>query len=235
ALVVLPTFAWSRMSNADLYTTLRHELAHVALHRYVAPARVPRWVDEGYARWAAGEWDYEAIWQLRLAFVFQRTPPLDSLTLEWPAGEANARVAYLLATSAFEHLAGLAGEHGLDVLFRRWQQTRSFDQALRTTFGITVGQFEKDWVHDVRTRYAWPLFLAHSIVFWAFGAVLVLVLFMLRKRRDRAKLEQMRATEPPDEPAFWLEGDEPPPFQQEGPAAAERDEPPPVEPDTHDH
>jgi hypothetical protein len=223
ALVVLPTYAWERMSNAELYTTLRHELAHVALHRYVAPARVPRWVDEGYARWAAGEWDYGAVWQLRLAFVFQRTPPLDSLTLEWPAGEANARIAYLLSTSAFEYLAGLSGERGLAVLFHRWRSDHSFDGALRRTYGLTVGQFEEDWVHEVKTRYAWPLFLAHSLVFWAFGGLLVLALFFLRRRRDRAKLEHLRATEPPDEPAFWVEDDEapfpqtprqPPPAQQ---------------------
>lgn len=225
ALVVLPTFQWNRMSNADLYVTLRHELAHVALHRYVAPARVPRWVDEGYARWAAGEWDYGAVWQLRLAFVFQRTPPLDSLTLDWPAGEADARIAYLLSTSAFEYLAGLSGERGLSVLFRRWRSTHSFDQALRRTYGLTLGQFEDDWVHEVKTRYAWPLFLAHSLVFWALGGLLVLALFFLRKRRDRAKMEHLRATEPPDEPAFWMEDDDGPRFPEtprESPVEPER-------------
>lgn len=211
ALVVLPTFDWGRMSNADLYTTLRHELAHVALHRYVAPSHVPRWVDEGFARWAAGEWNYGAVWQLRIAFLFQRTAPLDSLTLEWPAGEANARVAYLLSTSAFEYLAGLSGERGLTVLFQRWRSTQSFDLALRQTFGLTVGQFEDHWVHEVKNRYAWPLFLAHSLIFWTFGGLLVLVLFFLRRQRDRTKMEQLRATEPPDEPAFWLENDDRPP------------------------
>ncbi len=237
ALVVLPTYAWNRMSNADLYVTLRHELAHVALHRYVAPARVPRWVDEGYARWAAGEWDYGAVWQLRLAFLFQRTPPLDSLTLNWPAGEANARIAYLLSTSAFEYLASLSGERGLTVLLRRWRSSASFDQALRSTYGLTLGQFEDHWIRQVKTRYAWPLFLAHSLIFWAFGGVFVLALFFLRRRRDRAKLERLRATEPPDEPAFWLQDDDTPAFPgtpgQGTPAPDERP-PGPVEPERPD-
>jgi len=35
------------------------------------------------------------------------------------------------------------------------------------------------------------------------GAVLV-ALFSLRRRRDRIRLAQLRATEPPDEPAYWL-------------------------------
>src|SRR5690606_37297742 len=79
--IVLPAYALRRSAPQDLARTLRHELAHVALHRYLAPARIPRWFHEGYARWAAGELDWEAGWQLRVAFLLHRAPPLDSLTL----------------------------------------------------------------------------------------------------------------------------------------------------------
>lgn len=204
-LVVLPAFSWQRMSNPALYVTLRHELAHVALHRYVAPARVPRWFGEGYARWAAGEWGYDAVWQLRLAFLLRRTPPLAALTLDWPAGAPDARVAYLLSTSAVSHVAELGGERGLPVLFQRWRETRSFDEALRRTLGMTPGQFEESWIASVEDRYAWPVFLTHSVVFWALAGGVLVALFYIRRRRDRQRLARLRATEPPDEPAFWEE------------------------------
>ncbi len=42
--------------RGDLPRTLRHELAHLALHQQLS-VRVPLWFDEGYAGWAAGEWD----------------------------------------------------------------------------------------------------------------------------------------------------------------------------------
>ena len=45
-----------RADQGDLARTLRHELAHLALHEAVT-VRVPLWFDEGYAAWAAGEWD----------------------------------------------------------------------------------------------------------------------------------------------------------------------------------
>ncbi len=35
--------------------------------------------------------------------------------------------------------------------------------------------------------------------------MLVTVLFFIRRRRDRQRLARLRATEPPDAPAFWLE------------------------------
>ncbi len=205
--VVLPTFAWERMSNAQLYTTLRHELAHVALHRWLAPSRIPRWFDEGYARWAAGEWSFDAVWQLRLAFLLRRTPPLERLTLDWPSAQPDARLAYLLATSAVAHLMRLSGERGLEVLLRRWRETGSFDDALRLTLGMTPGQFEESWIDAVENRYAWPVFLAHSVVFWLFAGVILVALFFIRRRRDRARLERLRETEPPDEPAYWEEED----------------------------
>jgi hypothetical protein len=42
-----------RADAEDIYATLRHELAHLALHQAV-PLRVPLWFDEGYAARAAG-------------------------------------------------------------------------------------------------------------------------------------------------------------------------------------
>lgn len=218
--IVLPTFDWARTGPFDLYATLRHELAHVALYRHLAPSRIPRWFTEGYAQWAAGEWDFEAVWRLRLAFVRQQAPPLDSLTLDWPAGEAQARVAYLLAASAVAYLTRSAGERGIGLMLRRWHETGDFDAALRRTYGVTLGQFEEDWRQDVRERYAWPLFLAHSLVFWAVAAMALLVLFVIRRRRDRARMQRLRETEPPDDPAYWLEMEVPPegPEGPEGPA-----------------
>ena len=40
-------------SAGDPSVTLRHELAHLALHEYLADIP-PRWFDEGYAAFAAG-------------------------------------------------------------------------------------------------------------------------------------------------------------------------------------
>jgi hypothetical protein len=207
--IVLPTYDWGRTPPHALVTTLRHELAHVALQRYLGDARTPRWFTEGYAQWAAGEWRWEAAWQLRLAFLGSRAPLLDSLTLQWPVAEADARLAYLLSASAVVYLADRSGERGLRIFLERWQESSDFDAAFRATYGLTLGQFEEDWRAHVKRAYGWTVLLGQSAVFWLIAAIILVILFLIRRRRDRAKLERLRATEPPDDPAFWEQPVEP--------------------------
>lgn len=211
-LIVLPTYDWERTPPHTLQTTLVHELAHVALQRYLGPARTPRWFTEGYAQWAAGQWTVDSAWQLSLAFLGDRAPPLDSLTLDWPLAEADARLAYLLSASAVAYLVDRSGERGLRVLLERWRDRADFDSAFRATYGLTMGQFEEDWREYVKSRYGWSVFLGQTAVFWMIAAIMLVVLVFIRRRRDRARLGRLRATEPPDEPAYWEESpDEPAP------------------------
>lgn len=202
-LIVLPTFDWERTPPHTIYRTLRHELAHVALQRFLGTARIPRWFSEGYAQWASGEWRWESAWQLRMAFVRSDSPPLDSLTLDWPMAEAEARLAYLLSASAIAYLVERSGERGVRIFLERWRQDVDFDAAFRQVYGLTISQFEEDWRAYVKRTYGWTVILGHSLFFWLIAAVVLIVLFLIRRRRDRARFEELQANELPDEPAYW--------------------------------
>jgi len=193
-LVVLPLYATPRSEPRDLGTTLRHELLHLAVHRELGE-NVPRWFDEGYAQWASGGWDASAGWQLRLAFLTGRAPPLDSISLDWPAGEEDARLAYLLSATAVRHLAERSGPGGFELLMQAWKREGSLDRAIRSAYGMTMGQFEEEWARGVRRRYGWLLVGAQAGVFWVLAAGVLVVLFALRRRRDRARLAEMRLEE----------------------------------------
>lgn len=200
--VVLPAFGRRNRDPQALLRTLRHELAHIALRDAVAPARVPRWFDEGYARWVAGEWSTGAEWRLRLAFALNRTPPLDSISFAWPARSVEAEVAYLLSVSAVGYLLEQGGEEGLTRFLRRWRDMGSLDAALRATYGRTLGQLEHDWQRSVKARYGWATALSHATVFWAFAALILIAMYGLRRRRTAERREAL--VEPPDRPAYWL-------------------------------
>lgn len=217
-IIVLPGFA-GRGAVHELHRVLRHELAHIALYRHVGDSRIPRWFDEGYARWAARQWDWEAGWKLRLAFAFNRAPPLDSLSLTWPRAQPDAEIAYYLAASAVAYLVEQSGELGLRLFLERWQEDGSFESALWRTYGLTPGQLEEHWRRWVERRYGWAFFLSHSIIFWAIAGLVLLSLFGLRRRRDSERRKALRASEPPDDPAYWLasEQDLPRRFQSETP------------------
>jgi hypothetical protein len=202
-LIVLRAYGGTRGAYSELRRVFRHELAHIALHRYLEGARIPRWFNEGYATWAAGELDVESAWLLRLAFATQKAPPLDSLELSWPTATTDARVAYLLAGSVVQYLVNESGTRGLELFLQRWRASGSLESALAATYGVSLDQLEEHWRRDVRRRYGWFTVFTQSAVFFACAALGVLVLFMIRRRRDRHKLARLKETEPPDEPAYW--------------------------------
>lgn len=165
---------------------LRHELAHLTLHGVVQ--RVPRWFDEGYAARAAGEWSRLDALRVNWWLIRGQVPSLfevDRRLREGGAGEAEA--AYALATTAVLLLERLGGERGLEPLITTLGTTGDFDQALRRTYQLTLGQFEDRWRRELRQRYGWLLWLTSFTTFWAGVGVLIVALWWWRRRRNRAR------------------------------------------------
>ncbi|MFC1662021.1 peptidase MA family metallohydrolase, partial [Gemmatimonadota bacterium] len=201
--IVLPAVGSSRTRGWSEARVLRHEWAHLGLHQFLRGLRIPRWFDEGYAEWASGGWNPTEGWRLRVAFALGRAPPLDSLVLDWPRDQASAHLAYLLSATAVEYLVRESGERGLRLFLEGWRREKDFSVAMRMVYGVTPGQFEEDWKKYIRRRYGWLFVLSHSAVFWLSLALALLVMVRIRRGRNREALARLRATEPPDEPAFW--------------------------------
>ena len=204
-LIVIPGYGGGRAANSDMRRVLRHELAHIALHRYLEPARIPRWFNEGYATWAAGELDVEAGWRLRIAFATRKAPPLDSLELEWPTATPDARLAYLISASVVEYLVRESGEPALATFLQRWRTSQDMESALAATYRISIDQLETYWRKDVKSRYGWFAVLTQTAFFMSVATVILVILFGIRRRRDSKKLAALKAAELPDQPAFWDE------------------------------
>jgi len=189
--IVLPIFA-GRVGRLPMLTVLRHELAHVALGRYLG-SRVPRWFHEGYAQLASGSWNASDAWALRAAILVGRLPSLETLNLDFRASRLTADQAYLLSYTSVEYMHRLGGSAGFARLLERWRETGNLDAAMRRTYGITLGQFERMWRRDVGSRFGWLLLLAQTAVYWSVLTILLLVLGYWKKRRNRRKLETLEA------------------------------------------
>ncbi|HET6579940.1 MAG TPA: hypothetical protein VFG66_16595 [Gemmatimonadales bacterium] len=170
-----------RADEVDVVRTLRHELAHLALHEAV-PVRVPLWFDEGYASWAAGEWDRLGGLELNLAVVRGAIPSLTELdgALRGPA--ASASDAYALAVSAVTELARRNPTGTLAPLLTRLEAGEDFGAAVLATTGLTLDRFEQAWLREVRRRYS----LGHWLIAGGGWAVLGILLVWLVRRRRRA-------------------------------------------------
>jgi hypothetical protein len=201
--MVIPAYASARSSPGDDGAVARHEWAHLGLHEYLPGLQVPRWFDEGYARWAEGGFDASEAWRLRLLLALGRAPPLDSLTLDWPADAPSAEAAYLLGASAVGYLLEESGERGVALLLERWREGGSFERALVSTYGVTSGQLEEDWRGWVKDRYGWLLVLSQTTVWWVLSAILLVLATAGRRRWRRERMARLRAGEPAEEPAFW--------------------------------
>jgi hypothetical protein len=203
--IVLPTFA-PRAGGRSLVTVLRHELAHVALGRYLGP-RVPQWFHEGYAQLASGSWRAGDAWTLRFAIMMGRLPSLQSLDLDFRRGSLQADHAYLLSYTAVEYLYRLGGPNGFTRLLERWRETSSLDRAVRRTYGLTLSQVEKMWRRDVSRRFGWLLVLTQTAVYWTSLTILLLVMGYWKRQRTRRKLMALEAAAQ-DLPDVYLEDSE---------------------------
>ena len=94
-----------RADGEALPRILRHELAHLTLHQAVR-GRVPLWFDEGYAGWAAGEWDRLGLLELNLSVAPRGVAHAhDARCRPRARRHVPADAAYALAVSAVTELA----------------------------------------------------------------------------------------------------------------------------------
>lgn len=175
-----------------LRSVLRHEIAHLGLGAATG-GNYPRWLTEGYAQYASGEWSWEDAWHLQSAFLRRGATTLEEIDLRFRRHSTEARMGYLLSYTAVHELAALGGEAGLAAVFRRLRGGSTFEEALRLTYGVTAENFEVRWKRSLVDRYGWLYLLSRAGVFWLAVTGLVLFVAFRRASRDRSRLEELRA------------------------------------------
>jgi hypothetical protein len=178
----------------DPFEVFRHELAHLALHEALGDLP-PRWFDEGYASYAAREWSREDALRTNLALVLRGTPTLEELERSFGGGSARAEAAYALAYRAVAELAALDPDRGLRVFFAEWARAGRLDAAIRGAYGLTLDGFEARWRERTRRRYGGMAMLADVTLAAALVFLIVLPLYVARRRRDRRRLAVLRAAD----------------------------------------
>lgn len=182
--------------GGDAVEVLRHELAHLALHEAMGELP-PRWFDEGYASYAAGEWGRDEVLatNFALAIAFGRIPTLAGLDSSFYGGATAAQSAYAFSYRAVAELAALDRGRGLTLFFEHWRREQSLEKAVRQAYGMTLGGFEQHWQTSTRRRYG-GLALVTDV---SAGAVVLFLmvgpLWLVRRRRDKEKLAAMRVAD----------------------------------------
>ena len=186
---------------------VRHELAHLALHEYLGDLP-PRWFDEGYAGYAAGEWDREDFLTANLALALHGMPTLDELDDGFTGGTTRATQAYALAYRAVAELASLGPPRGLALFFAYWKESGSLDQGIRRAYGMTLASFEERWRANTRRRYGGLALFSDLSLAGLICLFVITPFYLARRRRDRERMAELEAADLAEQSAAECEMEE---------------------------
>ncbi|MCY3556976.1 MAG: peptidase MA family metallohydrolase [Gemmatimonadetes bacterium] len=174
-----------------------HELAHVMLHSALRGADIPRWLDEGFAMHMARDWGFWDRASLVVAVVSGNLVPLSAIQGVNRFPEHRAHLAYQQSALAVQYILRMYGEAGLHTLFDSLRRTGSIDRASFETFGMSVVEFERDWLAFMERNYGWRMLLGESLslVIAPLFGVLCLLAFLQIRRRRRATLRRWASEE----------------------------------------
>lgn len=193
-----------RAVGQTLEQVLVHEYAHCLIRQGVGErVDAPRWFHEGAAQLVAREWRLGDT----VSLILDGGAP-DLRTLERGLDGGNGADAFyrasLLAASRLEELFGPDVFRELILALRA---TGDFPTAFSRVTGESYDAFAAGFADSVRLRYGWLFLVTRWPTLFVLAALVFLMGAVLKRRRDRHRLEAMAEESPPAAPAAL----EPPP------------------------
>lgn len=195
----------------SLANLLQHELAHIALYHRVQGRRLPRFIDEGFASWFAGEWSFSNITTVAAAQITNSLLPLRDIddVNTFHAGKANLAYSqsYLVVFYLFQRFGELAFLELLDAFTEGKNVSMAFHYAL----GISFWRFEAEYRKFLADNYTLLNILADMSSLWIILAIVVVIGFIILRKRRKDALDRWRDEERYESTDFdWSGSDDEP-------------------------
>jgi hypothetical protein len=186
--------------DRDLTSVFAHELAHAELGALAGPGRLPRWFEEGTCMVLARPWDLRDTWSLTLALLFHERGSLTRYEGGFPEAAGAAQAAY---AESFAFVSWLAenggGAAALGRVARRTGAGESFEAAFALEFGLTTNQALEAWRASVGRWVRIGSILTGTTTLWLLVTLLLLGVWIRRRRHSREILARWEMEEGPDE------------------------------------
>ncbi|TSC31524.1 hypothetical protein [Corallococcus sp. Z5C101001] len=191
------------LSDAEGPTTLRHELAHVALGQLAKDW--PRWFQEGVAQNLTDERysvaHYTALFR---AVTQERVFHFEDLSDDWPDVPADVEIAYAQSAAFVAYLTGKHGPHAMGLLVDGVRAGEPFEQAFGKAFHSSLLLEEQDWRNGLAARYGWLPLTTSSALLWLTASVLCVAAFVRRMRQKAARMTELAAEDAAEDAALRL-------------------------------
>lgn len=192
---------------ALLLPTLKHELCHLLLHRYISGARLPRWLDEGVCQWTSGGFT-ELITgrrppDLAWAALSGRFLPLEKIARNFPEDDVSLSLAYEESRSMVNYIVESYGRTGLLNILNSLRTGHDLKDSIPLSIGIPLGELEKSWQKKQSSAVVILSLLMGNIytflfLFAAFLTIAIYIRILVKKRRlkDMEPFSEDRSAKP---------------------------------------
>jgi len=190
----------ARSGPVDVERVFAHEVSHVAVYVASGGRPTPRWFVEGYAILQSGEFSMEQV-ETMARLVARGGVSLRLMDRAFHGHAPSASAAYGAAADFVHFYRDECGRPALARVVAAVRDGADFYGAMGSACRPgaaapeTFEALEQRWVKGLSDRYPWWAMLRDDGALWA-GAGLVLVLgFILVRRRRRAQLARMESQE----------------------------------------
>lgn len=182
----------------DPTSTMRHELAHIALGAALGD-KAPHWLHEGFANQHAGELSFDRMETLAGMAWFHSIIPLDDLDRSFPAEEAPANrayaesydfVGYLSRRGRYEDTADDGDRYPFRHFLTLVGQTGDLDLAATKAFGKPIHALFDEWRDSLQQRYLLAPIGLIGLAVWVLCAILLALAWRRRRRQNRRRIAQ---------------------------------------------
>lgn len=178
-----------------LKSTLKHELCHLILHRYIDGERLPRWLDEGVCQWASGgigELEAEGGGgYLAGAVVSGELFSLGEIG-RFPDEEKSLALAYEQSRSVVEYIVREYGEDSLLKILGGLRRGESVHGAIGQSISLSIYELEERWHAHLKRKYTWFYYLSSNLytILFVFAAAITVYGYIRLMKKKREYLDE---------------------------------------------
>jgi hypothetical protein len=172
-----------------------HELAHIFVGNLSRGGRVPRWLDEGFAMYHSQEWRIGQDIAVARAVLTGSFVPLAQIQSVNAFKQSKAHLAYTESFLAVSYLYGEFGEGTVKEIVGHLANGASIDMAFMKTIGSNYLAFQLEFEKYVQGKYNWASLLGDTFLLWVGLAILIVLVYLFKRRRAKSKLQQWELEE----------------------------------------
>lgn len=181
----------------NLEELLKHEMAHVVLHRATGGAELPRWFHEGVAESFTGGVSLARAQTLASAVFGPGVPDLEHLEERFHGDDGPAvAVAYAASRDLVSFLRSHDGTGmRLRQVLTEIESGRRFEVAFIRAYGHGLEELVAEWRAGLPARFVWYPMLASGGLPFVLVAPLIFVAWVRKRREYRRGLARLAAAD----------------------------------------